>query len=105
MGSVRRACHPAPRAVWTLGWRPRLPDCRAGHHQHCCENKPHITGVNPRPNVRAADAKEVGVGNPAEETYCRPNSITLCHLISRCQDIVLTFLNRLSCFVPHRIGD
>ena len=25
-------------------------------------------------NVRAADAKEVGVGNPAEETYCYPNS-------------------------------
>ena len=24
-------------------------------------------------NVRAADAKEVGVGNPAEETYCHPN--------------------------------
>ena len=23
--------------------------------------------------VRAADAKEVGVGNPAEETYCHPN--------------------------------
>jgi hypothetical protein len=24
-------------------------------------------------NIRAADAKEVGVGNPAEETCCRPN--------------------------------
>ena len=24
-------------------------------------------------NIRAADAKEVGVGNPAEETYCYPN--------------------------------
>ena len=24
-------------------------------------------------NIRAADAKEVGVGNPAEETYCHPN--------------------------------
>jgi hypothetical protein len=24
--------------------------------------------------IRAADAKEVGVGNPAEETYCYPNS-------------------------------
>ena len=23
--------------------------------------------------IRAADAKEVGVGNPAEETYCHPN--------------------------------
>ena len=23
---------------------------------------------------RAADAKEVGVGNPAEETYCYPNT-------------------------------
>jgi hypothetical protein len=26
--------------------------------------------------IRAADAKEVGVGNPAEETYRRPNQIT-----------------------------
>jgi hypothetical protein len=25
-------------------------------------------------NIRAADAKEVGVGNPAEETYCYPNA-------------------------------
>jgi hypothetical protein len=24
-------------------------------------------------NIRAADAKEVGVGNPAEETCCYPN--------------------------------
>lgn len=25
--------------------------------------------------IRAADAKEVGVGNPAEETYCYPNRL------------------------------
>ena len=25
--------------------------------------------------IRAADAKEVGVGNPAEETCCHPNGI------------------------------
>ena len=29
-------------------------------------------------NIRAADAKEVGVGNPAEETYCHPNNQILC---------------------------
>ena len=29
-------------------------------------------------NIRAADAKEVGVGNPAEETYCYPNNQILC---------------------------
>src|SRR5438874_11462068 len=28
-------------------------------------------------NIRAADAKEVGVGNPAEETYCYPNKSIL----------------------------
>ena len=28
-------------------------------------------------SIRAADAKEVGVGNPAEETYCHPNEIML----------------------------
>ena len=35
-------------------------------------------------NVRAADAKEVGVGNPAEETYCYPNGtiIGLARLLS-----------------------
>jgi hypothetical protein len=27
--------------------------------------------------IRAADAKEVGVGNPAEETYCYPNGSML----------------------------
>ena len=27
--------------------------------------------------IRAADAKEVGVGNPAEETYCYPNTLIL----------------------------
>jgi hypothetical protein len=33
-------------------------------------------GVKPKPEkeIRAADAKEVGVGNPAEETYCHPNT-------------------------------
>ena len=34
--------------------------------------------------IRAADAKEVGVGNPAEETYCYPN------------DSMLRFCNTLS---------
>jgi hypothetical protein len=28
-------------------------------------------------NIRAADAKEVGVGNPAEETCCYPNEINV----------------------------
>jgi hypothetical protein len=28
-------------------------------------------------NIRAADAKEVGVGNPAEETYCYPNNANI----------------------------
>jgi hypothetical protein len=28
-------------------------------------------------SIRAADAKEVGVGNPAEETYCHPNKTML----------------------------
>jgi hypothetical protein len=27
--------------------------------------------------IRAADAKEVGVGNPAEETYCHPNGLNV----------------------------
>ena len=31
--------------------------------------------VGQKKKVRAADAKEVGVGNPAEETYRYPNQI------------------------------
>jgi len=27
--------------------------------------------------IRAADAKEVGVGNPAEETCCYPNNVSV----------------------------
>jgi hypothetical protein len=30
---------------------------------------------NKKEAIRAADAKEVGVGNPAEETYRYPNQI------------------------------
>ena len=28
---------------------------------------------NPKKVIRATDAKEVGVENPSEETFCRPN--------------------------------
>ena len=34
----------------------------------------HIPRKTGKINIRAADAKEVGVGNPAEETYCYPNN-------------------------------
>jgi hypothetical protein len=39
-------------------------------------------------DIRAADAKEVGVGNPAEETCCYPNSTNV--------TTVRTFVNCLS---------
>jgi hypothetical protein len=38
--------------------------------------------------IRAADAKEVGVGNPAEETCCYPNESNV--------TIRQTFVNKLS---------
>jgi hypothetical protein len=38
--------------------------------------------------IRAADAKEVGVGNPAEETCCYPNEINV--------TFPQLFVNRLS---------
>ena len=31
--------------------------------------------------IRAADAKEVGVENPAEETFCRPNQVDINSLV------------------------
>jgi hypothetical protein len=37
---------------------------------------PGIVNVGIR-KIRAADAKEVGVGNPAEETCCHPNNRSL----------------------------
>jgi len=43
--------------------------------------------------VRAADAKEVGVGNPAEETYRYPNKILLLYCNSRTG---LRFVNHLN---------
>ena len=43
-------------------------------------------------NVRAADAKEVGVGNPAEETYCCPNMQKLRHARQACQQEGAEFL-------------
>src|SRR6185437_16384175 len=45
-------------------------------------------------NIRAADAKEVGVGNPAEETYCYPNNQILCSppFLSTPRQLMLTTL-------------
>ena|GEM_PF-1449125 len=36
---------------------------------------PHVNVQPKEKTIRAADAKEVGVGNPAEETYRYPNQI------------------------------
>src|SRR5262249_32809728 len=52
--------------------------------------------------VRAADAKEVGVGNPAEETYCHPNSITLFHHQAICQLVIGARDVPLCPRAPHR---
>jgi hypothetical protein len=46
-------------------------------NEHGCVNP--VSRIFGR-NVRAADAKEVGVGNPAEETYRYPNKILLLYL-------------------------
>ena len=43
-------------------------------------------------NIRAADAKEVGVGNPAEETCCYPNGVNVTFL--------RLFVNKLSLTRP-----
>lgn len=40
-----------------------------------------------RSKIRVADAKEVGVGNPAEETYRHPNQITALKARSRRVDV------------------
>jgi hypothetical protein len=38
-------------------------------------DQPKTPGRAEKKTIRAADAKEVGVGNPAEETYRYPNQI------------------------------
>ena len=43
----------------------------------CMETRRPRQGEENPKKIRAADAKEVGVGNPAEETYCCPDIITV----------------------------
>ena len=50
--------------------------------------------VTRREKVRAADAKEVGVGNPAEETYCYPNNWIVKEDVTFCQHRNNTVLGR-----------
>ena len=49
----------------------------------------HLTSSATKRNVQAADAKEVGVGNPAEETYCYSNEVKLGHRRPSCQRRIL----------------
>ncbi len=44
--------------------------------------------ADPLRYVRAADAKEVGVGNPAEETYCHPNRFSVLYRLRVCQLVI-----------------
>ena len=46
---------------------------------------PAAASSGTKQNVRAADAKEVGVGNPAEETYYCSNIPKLRHARQACQ--------------------
>lgn len=49
-----------------LSYAPAIGRAKLGNSFLCVKRK---SG-----KIRAADAKEVGVGNPAEETYCYPNT-------------------------------
>ena len=42
--------------------------------------------------IRATDAKEVGVENPAEETFCYPNRVFFKKHALTCQAAFLIFL-------------
>jgi hypothetical protein len=55
---------------------------------------PSAASSGTKQNVRAADAKEVGVGNPAEETYCCPNIRKLRHARQACQQEEAEFFGR-----------
>ncbi len=45
--------------------------------------------------VRAADAKEVGVGNPAEETYRYPNTRSLLPSRAFCQQVLYAEIEKV----------
>ena len=47
------------------------PDWEGGKLRHVA------ISVNGQKVIRATDAKEVGVENPSEETFCRPNQKVL----------------------------
>ena len=51
-----------------LSYTPDLEGGKLGHVD---------TSVNGQKVIRATDAKEVGVENPSEETFCRPNQKVL----------------------------
>jgi len=59
------------------GWRQR--DAK----KTCAARGAFHSLLNSLKTIRAADAKEVGVGNPAEETYRHPNQIFGSKLESR----------------------
>ena len=49
-----------------LSYTPAIGACERKKPRRARQDEAHK-------KIRAADAKEVGVGNPAEETYCYPN--------------------------------
>jgi hypothetical protein len=61
--------------------------------QEDSQRNDHFPGKTHSFNVRAADAKEVGVGNPAEETYCHPDKYTLFHPPAVCQHVIAEIID------------
>ena len=52
-----------------LSYAPAAGNAKVGNASKQVNGEPQIK------MIRATDAKEVGVENPAEETYCHPNQI------------------------------
>ena len=49
-------------------------------HRQAASNSQAVQRVNPQSReARVTDAKEVGVGNPAEETFYHPDALTIAH--------------------------
>ncbi len=60
-----------------IGQMNKTEERRRNNNHNTIKGKMTKTAGCPQNKIRAADAKEVGVGNPAEETCCYPNKFNV----------------------------
>ncbi len=66
-----------PFRMAAKGRMKKTEERRGKNNNNTIKGKMAKTAGCPQNKIRAADAKEVGVGNPAEETCCYPNKFNV----------------------------